>query len=303
LPTRHQIPCAFGDHACACSSRWLKNHRHVHAPKRQLSIRFEVSAFFRLHQMSGSQLKGSATSEGTFRRVGVLVGDADPIVEYDLQRFLPPGVAFHVGRLDMPKAPELSAVESLQMMIDAAPRTALKVTLAEPELFLFACTSASFFHGPDTDHEAAENITRATGVPAISTATAVVEALRALNIKRLFLVTPYPIETNRLEVKFLSAKGFNVAEQMTFGCRLSREVSRIEPKRIAEAILSKTSQIRSAGALFVSCTMLRALEITEWLEELLEVPVVTSNSASIWAVLRKMEIGMTSVRCGRLFRL
>ena len=64
-------------------------------------------------------------SEETFRRVGVLVGDADPIVEFDLQRFLPHMVAFHVGRLDMPRTPKLSAPESLEMMVEfRAPRRA-----------------------------------------------------------------------------------------------------------------------------------------------------------------------------------
>jgi maleate isomerase len=237
------------------------------------------------------------------RRLGVLIGDSDPLVEYDLQRFLPPRVSFHVGRLDMPNAPKLGAAESLQMMVDSVPRVALKVALAEPEFFLFACTAASFFRGPETDHDVAEGITRATGVPAISTATAIVEALELLEIKRLFMVTPYPAETNRLETEFLSYNGFEVAGQTSLGCSLSREVSLIPPARVVESILVKRAQIRSAGALFVSCTMLRALEVCEWLENELQVPVVTSNSASLWAILSSMKIAMTSVRCGRLFRL
>src|SRR5262249_13736153 len=146
-------------------------------------------------------------------------------------------------------------------------------------------------------------IMRATGVPAISTATAVVDALRALSVKRLFLATPYPEETNRLEIEFLARSGIGVCEQFSFGCSLSREVSLIAPTRIRETVLGRRSQIRAAGALFVSCTMLRALEVSEHLERDLEVPVVTSNSAGIWAILRKLEIPMASVRCGRLFSL
>ena len=140
-------------------------------------------------------------------------------------------------------------------------------------------------------------------MPAISTATAVIDALQALSVKQLFLVTPYPDETNRLEVEFLARWGIEVCEQMSFGCSLSREVSRIAPTRIKEMILTRTSQIRGAGALFVSCTMLRALEVSEGLEQALEVPVVTSNSAAIWAILRRLEISTASVRCGGLFRL
>jgi maleate isomerase len=127
--------------------------------------------------------------------------------------------------------------------------------------------------------------------------------LQALKVDRVFLVTPYPEETNRLEVEFLARWGVEVREQFSFGCSLSREVSRIAPTRVRETILTRTPQIRAAGALFVSCTMLRALEVSEGLERALEVPVVTSNSAAIWAILRRLEINTASVRCGRLFEL
>ncbi|MGE0718149.1 MAG: aspartate/glutamate racemase family protein [Alphaproteobacteria bacterium] len=242
-------------------------------------------------------------SEGErVRRIGVLVGDTDPVVEHDFQRFLPDGFSFHVGRLDMPESPRLAATESLAMMADSAPRVARKVAMAEPEIFLFACTSASFFRGPTTDGDVPRAITAATGLPAVSTSTAVVEALTALGVRRLFMVTPYSAATNRLEADFLGHRGFDVASVLTFDCTMSREVSLIGPSAVRERILGEAAAIRAAGALFVSCTMVRAIEIADLLEDELGVPVVTSNSAALWAVLTRMGAPTAAVRAGRIFR-
>jgi maleate isomerase len=221
-----------------------------------------------------------------FRRIGVLVGDTDPIVEYDLQRFLPRHISFHVGRLDMPEGAQLAADASLQMMCDSAPKAARKVAAAEVEAFLFACTAASFFRGEGWDRQVARSITEATGVHATTTATSVADALEALGARKIFLITPYSPEVNAREITFLGYRGVEVVGQDTFGCTLSRDVSHVSPEAIVERVRACRSAMAGADALFVSCTMLRVMEVSETLEAELGMPVVTSNGASLWAVLR-----------------
>ena len=235
------------------------------------------------------------------KRLGVLVGDTDPIVEFDLQRFLPRHVSFHVGRLDMPSDARLAAADSSQMMCDCAPHAARKVAAAEVDFFIFACTSASFLHGDGWDRQVAQSITDATGVPATTTATAVADALEAIGARRIFMATPYSQEVNAREVAFLGRHGVEVSRQLSFGCTKSRDVSHVPVDRIRDRLLAQGAEISKAGALFVSCTMLRAMEIAEWLEEKLGVPVVTSNSAAMWAMLRAIGESGTHGRREKLF--
>lgn len=239
--------------------------------------------------------------EAERKRLGVLVGDSDPIVEFDLQRFLPRHVSFHVGRLDMPPDAELAAADSSQMMCDSAPYAARKVAKAEVGFFLFACTSASFLHGEGWDRQVAQSITDATGVPATTTATAVADALEAVGVRRVFMATPYSQEVNAREVAFLGRRGIEVSRQQSFGCTKSRDVSHVPVDRIRDRLLAHGAEISKAGALFVSCTMLRAMEIAESLEETLGVPVVTSNTAAMWAMLRAVGERGSHGRSERLF--
>ena len=235
------------------------------------------------------------------KRLGVLVGDSDPIVEFDLQRFLPSHVSFHVGRLDMPPDAGLAASRSSQMMCDSAPHAARKVAVAEVDFFAFACTSASFLHGEGWDRRVARSITDATGVPATTTATAVADALEAIGARRVFMATPYSRDVNAREVAFLRRRGIEVAGQLGFDCSKSRDVSRVPVDRIRDRLLARGARISEAGALFVSCTMLRAMEIAEGLEEELGVPVVTSNTATMWAMLRAIGESGTHRRRETLF--
>jgi maleate cis-trans isomerase len=57
-----------------------------------------------------------------------------------------------------------------------------------------------------------------------------------------------------------------------------------------------------AQAIFVSCTDFRTLEIIESLEQKLGKPVISSNSASMWKMLRLLGDTRVVPGAGQLFR-
>ena len=203
--------------------------------------------------------------------------------------------------MDMPPNAVLAAANSSQMMCDAAPAAAIKVARAEVEFMLFACTSASFLHGKGWDVQVAKSIEDASGIPATTTATAVADALEFLGAKTIFMVTPYSPEVNAREIAFLGYRGVEVRQQFSFGCTHSRDVALVSPETIHKALVSRRNEIRACDALFVSCTMLRSMEIAERLEHDIGAPVVTSNTASVWAMLRAISEDTSTVPAGQLF--
>ena len=58
-----------------------------------------------------------------------------------------------------------------------------------------------------------------------------------------------------------------------------------------------------SDGLFVSCTDFRAVEIVEKLEHDLGKPVVTANQATMWDVLRKLNIREPRAGFGKLMTL
>ena len=131
------------------------------------------------------------------RRIGVLLPPGNVSVEREFARFAPDGVAFNYNRLSRPDS--VSTKSSMLSMVESLERTARDLAQTNPELMLFACTSGSFLEGRGKEDQLARRINDYTGVPAIPTSMAVVDALSALGLKRVYLITPYPDEIDKLE--------------------------------------------------------------------------------------------------------
>ena len=55
-------------------------------------------------------------------------------------------------------------------------------------------------------------------------------------------------------------------------------------------ISAKEVGVPEAEVIFISCTAWRTIEIIDLLEKDLRKPVITSNQATMWAILKKMGI-------------
>ncbi|WP_194206698.1 aspartate/glutamate racemase family protein [Superficieibacter sp. 1612_C1] len=222
-------------------------------------------------------------------RAGLLVPAGNMALEYELPRWLPETIALNVARVWRPGGTTLSAsaLEAMQQNIAPAlsqmDRLPLKVAL-------FGCTSGSFVGQPDAPEAIERHITATLGVPAVTTAHAVIRALRALRAKRIFMITPYPDDINLAEVAFLRRYGIETAGYQSFNCSSAYPIAAVDSDDIVALAGKYAGAIGRTDALFISCTNLLTLEIIPALEETLGVPVVTSNQASLWALLQALDV-------------
>src|SRR5262245_35408834 len=124
------------------------------------------------------------------RRFGVLFPPGNVAMERELHPRLPQGVSMHCNRLSRPNS-SLSE-ESLLAMAQSVERAARDLAQTYPEVIIYGCTSGSFLGGVENDSDIADSIETLTGIPAITTSTAVRQALHAVDATRVFMVTPYP---------------------------------------------------------------------------------------------------------------
>jgi maleate isomerase len=212
---------------------------------------------------------------------------------------LPPGVVFNYNRLSRPGSG--ITADSLVAMAQSIDRAAHDVAQAYPEVILYGCTSGSFLFGIGREAETAQRIADLTGIPAITTSTAVVQALRAVGARRVAMFTPYPDEVNEHEVAFLEHYGFDAPCVDAFRCATSEAIRQISSEQTAELVLRHRQAIGHADAVFISCTNLLSVDQIPALEEALGKPVVSSNQASVWAVLQALRVDTSEVPGGILF--
>lgn len=217
-------------------------------------------------------------------RIGCIVPTLNVVAEDDFIALCPPGAGVHFARADVEQGAPLR--DQLQGMVEAAPGLARCLAKADVGVIAFACTSASFVQGPGADELIGARMTAAAGLPCLTTTTAVIEALRALGVRRLGLATPYVDWVVEAERAFLDAMGFEVLASNGLGLAAGRDIHAVPPARVRE--LAREVAHEDADAIFISCTDLQALAVVPELEAATGRPVVTSNQATFWACARRL---------------
>ncbi|HEY1372797.1 MAG TPA: aspartate/glutamate racemase family protein [Candidatus Binatia bacterium] len=190
--------------------------------------------------------------------------------------------------------------EGLAEMIKQVERAAGELASADVKVILQAGTAAAFFRGMGHDADLIRRITAATGIQATTSMTAVVDALRALGIRRPAIATPYIREMDEKLADVLRQSGFEIAGIEGLGIRRSIDMGALEPDsayRLAREVVVRADK---PDGILISCGNFRTFEIIEPLEAEYGLPVVTSNQAGLWRALRLAGI---EDRIGNLGRL
>lgn len=235
------------------------------------------------------------------RRIGVIVPPGNVAVEREFPLFVPPGVVINHNRLSRPNS--IQTRESILAMNDSLDQSARDLAQCAPEVIAYACTGGSFLEGIGHEDGPARQIEAATGIPAVATSLCVVTALRALAVKELLLVAPYPEDIMETEVQFLRHYGFKVAKWDSFGCQTSEENRRVSSEQVYEKVMSHRALVGRCDGVFISCTNMLAMDQIQRLEQELGKPVVNSNQATLWGTLGRIGIAAGGVPAGRLFQL
>ncbi len=217
-------------------------------------------------------------------RIGVIIPSSNTTMECELWKMAPDGVSVHAARMKLVEV----TPEALREMASEALEAAVKLATAGVDVIIYGCTTGSLLEGPEWENRLTEQLERETGIKVVTTARAVVDALRALKARRIVVATPYIDELNARERKFLEEHGFEVLRIEGLGIKPNLEIGR-QPPEIAY-MLARRIFAPEADAVFISCTNFRSLEVIEVLEENLGRPVISSNTASMWAALRAIGV-------------
>lgn len=232
-------------------------------------------------------------------KIGLIVPSRNVVMEPEFNHLVPPGVSVHTSRM-FRTVPDVAVATQAEMM-GYAEEAAQLVAAARVNVIILGCTSATFIGGTGNDEEINCQLTEKTGVPAITTSSAVVEALHALAVRKITIVTPYIAEVNEREQCFLEGYGFSVLAIGGFGLRSTYDIAAIQPSEIVR--YAKSFDRPEGEALFLSCTNLRGTEAVEKLERELKKPVISSNQASLWLALKRLNISDPIEGCGQLLRI
>lgn len=222
---------------------------------------------------------------GTRARLGVIVPSTNTTVEPEFAAHVPAGVAVYATRVLVAEvATEEEKAASLLAMHDHLERAVTELVSLGVDAVAYACTSGSFLAGRDSDEVMCAELTRRHGVPIVTTSSALVAALTALSATSVAVATPYIAPVADGAVNYLTQSGFRVTDRNDLHLLSNLDKGRLEPT--ASHAAATAMDVRDADAVVISCTNWRTLDVLRAVEVDTGRPAVSSNLATLWALLR-----------------
>ena len=229
-------------------------------------------------------------------RIGLLVPSSNSTLEPEFHRVLPDGVTLHVARLFLTRIEP----DSILGMVEDLEAQSRNLASADVDVIVLGATAPSFLRGAGYDREVIARIEAATGKPATTTSTALVEALRHLGLSRVVLGTAYDDTVNAIARSFLEANDVEVLAAHGLGLVDNLVVGRLDVSSAYE--LARGIDRPDAEGLVLACTNWKTMEVVEQLERELAKPVLSTTQVSLWAALRAVGWRQELDGCGRLLR-
>ena len=227
------------------------------------------------------------------RHFGVLIPSTNTTVEIEYTNNLPPTLQFHVGRCGKTGGTPFSPSRDE----DVAAQSIL-LGDAKVEVVTLAQTSASLFDD-GYDARVKQLMAANAGVPAVTSAEAIGEAVRALGAKRIGIVTPYSTEVIANAKRYYEGKyGLEVVAMEGFGAKDAYAIGKLHAN-MAFAALRRVDQPAIEVLIVPGGNFPTMPWIAPW-ERALGKPVITTNQATLWGAMGVMKINDPLPGLGRL---
>lgn len=214
-------------------------------------------------------------------RIGLIIPSVNRLSEPQFHHFAPSEFGIHVARARITGQWRRPIAE----MREEIARAAAMLADCGPDLIVYHCTDSSMREGVAGEESVVDIIRRETGVETLATSALVVEALRALAIESLVIVSPYA--NNDVIARYLRERGFAVVHDVALGLT-PHAFAAVTPGRWLE--VARETDRPDADGIFLSCTNTTQIEAIADIEQSLGKPVVNSNQAVLWGCMKRLRL-------------
>ena len=230
-------------------------------------------------------------------RIGQIVPSSNTTMETEIPAMLaarqlvhPERFTFHSSRMRMKtvKKEELAAMDA------ESDRCALELSDARVDVLGYACLVAIMSMGRGyhrTSETRLRSRTEENGgtAPVVTSAGALVNALKVIGAKRIALVAPYMKPLTELVVDYIQHEGFEVVEWRALEIPDNLEVGRHDPSRLPGIVA--TMNTKDVDAVVLSaCVQMPSLPVVEKVEAMTGKPVITAAIATTYALLKELDL-------------
>ncbi|MFJ1472473.1 maleate cis-trans isomerase family protein [Massilia orientalis] len=195
---------------------------------------------------------------------------------------------FHSSRMRMKKVVK----EELAAMDAESDRCATELSDARVDVLGYACLVAIMAMGPGYHRVSQERLQGRTvendgKAPVITSAGALVDALKVMNAKRIAVVAPYMKPLTEMVVNYIRTEGYEVSVWRALEIADNLEVGRHDPAKLPAIVASM--DLSNVDVIVLSaCVQMPSLQAVSMVEAMTGKPVVTAAIATTYAMLKAL---------------
>jgi maleate isomerase len=229
-------------------------------------------------------------------RIGQIVPSSNTTMETEIPAMLlarqtirPERFTFHSSRMRMKKV-----VEELAAMDAESDRCAVELSDARVDVLGYACLVAIMAMGHGYHRVSQKRLSMQThenggAAPVITSAGALVDALKVIGAKRIVVVAPYMKPLTELVVDYIRNEGYEVLDYRALEIPDNLDVGRHDPSLLPE--IAKTLRYQEADAIVLSaCVQMPSLPAVARVEAITGKPVITAAIATTYAMLKTLDL-------------
>ena len=227
-------------------------------------------------------------------RIGQIVPSSNTTMETEIPAMLaarqlvrPERFTFHSSRMRMKKVVK----EELAAMDAESDRCALELSDARVDVLGYACLVAIMamghgYHRVSQERLHGRTVENGGPAPVITSAGALVDALKVMNARRVAVVAPYMLPLTRMVVDYKENEGHEVLVWRALEIPDNLEVGRHDPARLPGIVAGM--DLEGVDAMLSACVQMPSLQAVAQVEAMTGKPVVTAAIATTYAMLKAL---------------
>jgi maleate isomerase len=240
-------------------------------------------------------------------RVGLIVPSSNVTMETEIPAMLrareeirPERFTFHSSRMRMRSVTK----EELEAMDDESDRCAVELADAAVDVMGYAClvaimTRGAGYHCTSQDRLSKRTAEEGRPTPVVTSAGALVDALRMMGAKKVALIAPYMRPLTDQVVAYIEHQGFAVTDSVALEISDNLEVGAQDPKNL-ETIIDRLDYQDADVVILSACVQMPSLAAVQAVEDRIGKPVISAAIATTFFLLKEMNLDPIVPNAGSL---
>jgi arylmalonate decarboxylase len=221
----------------------------------------------------------AADAPGVRRKLGLLIPPAGGTLPGEAASMFSDELEYLIETLGL----ESMTPDGYEAVLDRIAPQAEKLAARGAEAILLMGTSLSFYKGQAFNARLTDSLVAATGLPAMTMSTAVIEGLKSVGGHTIVVATAYNDDVNGRLRAFLAEHEFVVQAVRGLEIEAIDGLAAVTPGHLIDFCSQVAAAAPGADAMLVSCGGLPTLEILAPLEARTGIPAVSSTPHALLA--------------------